>query len=512
MYGSVGSMGMIITNNGKIENLKLNSVTLEGDGNNVGALAGSNNGQIVGITATNINVTGSTKVGGLVGYNNNYVSDIIIDSKVTGSNFLGGVTGQNYFGRSTINVIVKNTEITKTTSGGVVAGIAGSESLSYIRGIVENGSITNDSPSNCKCIGYDYNATGYCSNTFKINGTNQSGITIGNNMLQMYDAYIDTYIGGDNDSNGYYFEYDNNKNIIIKSTKESPIEFSLQGQGTESNPYLISNENEWNKASMHSSENDACFKITNDLDFSNKQFYPIPTLNGNLNGDGHEISNVHLYESTGSIGIVITNNGRIENLKLNNITIEGDGNNVGALVGSNTGTILAITAHNINVTGATKVGGLVGNNNNLVSNVIIDSKVTGSNYLGGVTGFNYWGKSTINVIVNNTEITKTTPGGIVAGIAGAESLTNIHGIVEDGYIVNESPYRCYCIGFDYNATGHCLNQFKINGNPVTNTTINGDKLSFYNSYIDTDIDSIDTDSDGYYFGYDSSNNIIIKKA
>ena len=61
-------------------------------------------------------------------------------------------------------------------------------------------------------------------------------------------AGIDTYIGGDNDGSGYYFDYNDQNKIVIKNTEDNPIVQLENGTGTKIDPYLISSEEDWKKA------------------------------------------------------------------------------------------------------------------------------------------------------------------------------------------------------------------------------------------------------------------------
>lgn len=85
-------------------------------------------------------------------------------------------------------------------------------------------------------------------------------------------AGIDTYIGGDNDNDGFYFDYNKKNKIVITNTEDNPIIGLTTGTGTKIDPYLISSEEDWKKATSMLNNTTYYFKLTKDLDFSNKKF------------------------------------------------------------------------------------------------------------------------------------------------------------------------------------------------------------------------------------------------
>ena len=85
--------------------------------------------------------------------------------------------------------------------------------------------------------------------TQNINGNNQGGYDESDKGdINFYEnAGMDTWIGGDNDSSGYYWDYELDHNseyygeVILKDIVHDPITFRLRGSGTQSDPYLITN-------------------------------------------------------------------------------------------------------------------------------------------------------------------------------------------------------------------------------------------------------------------------------
>ena len=78
------------------------------------------------------------------------------------------------------------------------------------------------------------------------NRLGDNGYTYSKLRLNNASDAIDTYIGGDDDEDTYYFDYDSNNKIILYSTEETPIE-TLSGEGTSEDPYIIANLTDWRK-------------------------------------------------------------------------------------------------------------------------------------------------------------------------------------------------------------------------------------------------------------------------
>ena len=89
-------------------------------------------------------------------------------------------------------------------------------------------------------------------------GTNNKGIEVDKTEknINMYENAIDTIIGGDNDDTGYYFIFDENDEPQLTKVEDAPFEFTLEGSGTEEDPYLIHNPKEWNEATTKCQQQD----------------------------------------------------------------------------------------------------------------------------------------------------------------------------------------------------------------------------------------------------------------
>ncbi len=244
----------------------------------------------------------------------------------------------------------------------------------------------------------------------------------------------------------------------------------VEGAGTETDPFLLKSVANWNAVGgAINSDNakfpaDACYKLTADIDFTDKTFVAWKKLLGTLDGNGCAIKNITATNDTGTYGPICTNTGLIKNLA------------VEAAMSS----------------AATDFGGVVGTNDvgGVVDNVTFTGTLTGTGaaaYIGGIVGRNKSG-----VVVNcgclGGEIlagaaTKAENcGGIVGGITNAgwvincyswignivSSNNNIGGIVgfvgNDSFVINSystlatiTAGGTYCSAVAYSKVGNLQN-------------------------------------------------------
>ena len=451
--------------NGVIKNINIDKFIVKGD-SYVGTLTGEQRVDInASVNVTNSNVSGNSYVGGVYGAART-LSYVTIDNvNVKGDTSVGGIVGNVGSSKYTSNTVMKNSMVTGTTYTKAINGGQYGSSRNYL---LLNIKLNNEDVSN--------------STTDTINDINTYEV-----------AGIDTYIGGDNDNTGYYFDYNDQNKIVIKNTEDNPIVQLENGTGTKENPYLISSEEDWKKASATSTTSDTYFKLTKDLDFSNKKFYMLGSKNnefkGTLDGNGKKISNLSInvpkvsgFDYVGIIG----KGGSAYGINLNNIKVTGY-NYVGALFGSTRGTVRDIYASNLNVSGNNYIGGIGGDintNSPRPTSMIISANVEGNSYVGITTGSSYLGIEQIAII-----------GGSVKGNSYVGRLSGNTVSWNDTYALETIP----------------------NGNGGKNAwkTISSDaNLSDLSLYKDMNIDTSltgDTDGLGYYFDVDKNGNIFITK-
>ena len=559
-------VGLFGYNTGTIEGLKFNNVTAIAASTNVGGIAGYNTGTIKGIQMRNISVSGglpsisttskASNVGGIVGDNRGAIISVDVQGNITstGEN-IGGIAGQlSRDGAS--NTYIRSALFKGTVTGfSYVAGIAGIGSYSGstgnakmdFKGVVYDSTIkatTTDTTHRWNyTLGYMYNSADLnkdlkYKNVSLIVPASAYGSTdeklIPFMTLDSVDGALDTYIGGDNDGDGYYFDYDTSGNIVLYSTADTQIENTLIGDGTSNSPYKIHSAADWKMASALGNKN-KYFVLEADLDFTNNKFYALGTkenrFNGNINGKMHTISNVtvggHDY-----VGLFGYNTGTIEGFKFNNITVTAPSTIVGGIAGYNTGTIKGIQMRNISVSGGLPsisttskdsfTGGIVGDNRGAISSIDIEGNITSTgNDVGGIAGqLSRSGAS--NTYIRSVLFKGTVTGNnYVAGIAGIGSYASatgnakmdFKGVVYDSTITatwqDTSRKLGRALGYMYNYTDLSINaKYKdtalvaiasSSSYPYSfETSISDLALSTVDGALDTSIGG-DNDSDGYYF-------------
>lgn len=227
---------------------------------------------------------------------------------------------------------------------------------------------------------------------------------------------------------------------IDQEPEEGEEEFAFQGEGTEENPYLINNANEFlyfaKKVNEGESYTGKKFLLTTSINLSYLDWIPIggfidttnvddvkskPMFNGTFDGGNHSVYNIVAeYDKKGAVGLfgALGENGIISNLNVGTGEIKGR-LLVGGIVGVNYGTI-------INCSNSMKV-----------TAESYNGEAENGNYSGGITGYN---ETTGKIIgcSNSGNITSTNGnsnwnGGWAAGIAGY-SKGDISDSNNSGYI------------------------------------------------------------------------------
>ena len=514
----------------------LSNLMINRNVDNVGLFGYVTNGTIRGITISNINVKGNSSVGGTVGYlNSGIVNEINLSGNVTGTaNYIGGIVGYSNASGNKISSVIANVNVSGSKRIGGILGYTNSSSTPTVTGVIENGTISG---SYAYKVGYVTSSNVYVSNNVTASSSHSSysgtAYTLNDQMLNSYDAVIDTWIGGDNDSSGYYFDYDSNNKIVVKSVEREPITFTLKGEGTEEKPYIINNYQQWKEATTKVKQ-DVYFKLNNDIDFSGKNYYAIGTtsnyLVATIDGDNNTLSNINIKgaNNTGLIGY--NNGGTLKGLNIDTITVTSDNDNIGGVVGNNNkGSIIGLNINNATIKGNNYIGGIVGYlNSGIVNEINLSGNVTGTeNYIGGIVGYNNASENRIsNVLVNINATGSKWIGGIL-GYTNSASTPTVRGVVETGTI--SSGGYAYKVGYVTSSNVYVSNNVNATSShssysgiaytlelPTTvtytenNNRIEVDSLSYYDSVgiLDTRIGG-DNDSSGYYFDYNSLGNKII---
>ncbi len=409
------------------------------ESDSIGGLVGLNEGDISNSYASG-EVTGYWLVGGLTGDNEGSIKDSYASGNVIGTENVGGLVGWN-FSNGTINNSHASGKVTGAVEvGGLVGHNSGGISYSYASGEVNGGSkvggligynlqVVNNIYASGKVTGNDEvggligHNTGSISNSYasgEVTGGSQTGGLVGSGTGGVENSYWDTEASGQDQSAGgegktteqlkkrdtfadnwdlsEIWAMDEGGSYPIlrwQSNIAAPPPWKGEGTGTENNPFLIASAEQLNDARYYL---DAHFELGGDIDLGQDYgaedgWEPIGTTSdpfiGTLDGKGYKIKGLFIDRSsqdeTGLFGL--TGNGaEISNIRLENIEVTGH-SYVGGLVGKNGGEINNVYVSGV-VTGSKFLGGLAGVNAGNIHQSYTSSKVEGVNFLGGLVGIN----------------------------------------------------------------------------------------------------------------------------
>ena len=316
--------------------------------------------------------------------------------------------------------------------------VTSTSSVSYTGGITGETYPTGPDNSSQYLYNGDSGGTG-SSVTIDTSTASDSGqiqvIGVANDNRRVLKSYEFTYSG----------EQSINTSVAPENLQETLL--NMNGNGTETNPYEISNVYELQAVQE---DLDAQYRVINDIDASDTSgwensvgeqvgFSPIgnrsASFTGSIDGQGYEISELTINRPNEDfIGLIsVTDSGAtLETIQFQDSVIRG-GSLVGNLVGSISG---ETTIHSVRVDSGTVSlngflgGGLVGRTNSQtqIRNVRINSTVNGADQTGGIVGRATAQQMTIKNSTYIGDITgEANSGGIVGTLSGSDGvIENVH--------------------------------------------------------------------------------------
>lgn len=289
----------------------------------------------------------------------------------------------------------------------------------------------------------------------------------------------------------------NNCTFSINKTYEVDNLYSY-GEGTLLSPYAISSYRHLNNIRYCPNK---CFKITSDIDMSNKQWEPIDRFDGYIDGYSSKITNMNL-EYTGSeyFGFInhLGRNAKIENIIFSNCLVSGTITEasavkcIGLIVGFCDGVIedCHINTSDINITiDKSFVGFIAGytTQNAYVSLCTAsNSNILSSGDTGAIVGHNYG--NIHHCYTNNINLTyqrKTTNRsiGIVVGINhGNLNYVEAKGIINwnsnNLFDSNISPCIGYVLGYNSTTGTYSNLMSEVEANIFCNSLLNQNSRCF----------------------------------
>jgi len=286
--------------------------------------------------------------------------------------------------------------------------------------------------------------------------------------------------------NGFTASYgDVDLNTVASNEGTSVPSILMNGDGSSSSPYEISTASDLQAMQEDLSAN---YIVVNDIDASGtvnwnngQGFNPVGTYDveqanseftGIFDGKNHTISNLSInrLDYVGLFG-AIGAGGEVKNVGVINVNITGessvgglvglnynDGNisnsystgnvtgdyRVGGLAGDNYGTV-SNSYSTGNVTGGdNNVGGLVGvNSNGTVSNSYSTGNVTGNKWVGGLVGENY------GTVSNSYSTGNVTGNERVGGLVGKNNEGTVSNSYSTGNVTGESDRVGGLVGYNF---------------------------------------------------------------
>jgi hypothetical protein len=511
--GTVG--GLVGSSNGTISN-SFTTGSVSGSGDNVGGLIGWQNSGITFNCSVSGNVTSSGNyAGGFVGYQfSGTISNSSVSGNLSGSWDAGGFVGWQDSGGLISNSSVLGSVYGSSYVGGFAGQSNGTISDSFVRifdsqaisasgtnvGLItgsNGGIITNTYPTiydsqygNITFL--DWNITkisgGNILDHIKINnnsayvnssastGLNKSAnitlLGIGNrgftNPTILKDGSIDCIASGE----CYNFTPLNASTVIFNVTSWSNYSIGegplfAGGNGSVANPYQIISWIQLNRTKLNLT---ASYILMNNLSSSDSDYLgigdnwqpigdDITPFSGNFNGNNYNISNLTIYlPSTTYVGLFAHVAGNITNVNLVNINFTG-WSYVGGLVGSqingsiitgssSSGVIYSYDAvaggivsyqdsaanisdssASVSIQGLSQIGGLVGQSLGTITNCFAFGNMSGSNDVAGLVGWQQGGIIQNCSASGNSISLDNNVGGLVGTCYGLISQSSASGSV-----------------------------------------------------------------------------------
>jgi PKD repeat protein len=450
------------------------------DDNYIGLFGYTSGSVIEALGVTNVNVTGCSKVGGLVAFNysQSLISDCYVSGNVNGeSDVVGGLVGRN-----TLSMINRCYSDVIVTGSGRVGGLVG-----------ENGGHSN--------IWESY-ATGSVTAGSEVGGL--VGATTGSNINSCYSSVTvmgdGIYIGGlagnfaETSLSESYYDYEtvliNNEHIITEGALNSELynewinnDLTLDITdylSYDDGDYLINTTEDFARLLAFGQNEQYSFRLTDDLDLADNPDFYIPYFSGTFKGDFHTIHglNVNRTESK-NIGLFgYTHQATIEALSVTEVDINGhylvgalvgmaysstvskcfasgdvNGNDdsIGGLIGWTQNSAVSKCYTNCNVSGNYYIGGLIGTNRaSITSECFADGNVSANSQAGGLVGFNN-GSSTIDCYASGSVTGDEWSGGLIgcnwdSNISNCYATGEVIGVNQCGALIGVNcSYISYSI-------------------------------------------------------------------
>jgi len=436
----------------------------------VGGLIGCNSydGAVIHCYSTGT-VSGNFCVGGLVGYNGyGIVTQCYNIGMVIGKSqswYVGGLIGKNFYGDVTLsyNAGMVSGESHSNDVGGLVGhNLYGSISNCYSIGMVSGKS---DSVRFGGLVGWNDGSVNNCYSTGMVVGDLYVGGLVGRGGLgivtksfwniqtsgqstsyggtgkttaemQSIQTYVDEgwdFVGEIENGTNETWQMPIEGGYAILSIFEGYTPPKLQGTGTLSDPYLISNALELGAIVYYDPY--AHYRLAESIDLSNIiwNVSVVPWFAGTFDGNNHTILNLSI-RGGGYLGLFgcLYYGAEVMDLGILHVNTTGVDNFVGALVGRNYGNVTRCYIMGT-VRGNEFVGELVGSNHGDVTQCYSTGSVSGYRGVGGLIGNNH------SNAINCCYTTAIVHGGdYIGGLVGSNTSGSVAQCYSTGAVIGTS--------------------------------------------------------------------------
>jgi len=439
--------------------------------------------RITGIDIELADVTGSDRVGGLVGQNNHgTVSTVYTNGTISGSAFVGGLVGLNV-DNATVNA---SNGVVNVSGGDAIGGLVG---LNQDSAIIENSSATGN-----------------------VSGINKTSTDIGGlvganrKSARVYSSYATSSVSGPYSVGGLVGE--NSNNAIVWSSNASG---AVSGSGSVggligSNEVSTATGKQPTVRSSHATGNvynsstgiKRSSSILGGLIGKNTGIVTNTYANGNISGDiiggliGINGNNglVNNSHATGNIsgsntggGLVGSNSGTVRfSYATGTVSISGD--EAGGLIAKNDQKAVVTTSYAVGaVSGSDSVGGLVGNQyNGTIRHSYAVGTVYGSEEVGGLIGYN---NGKVNASYSKSGVSGSTQVGGLIGenraivtdsyatgtVSGTKDVGGLIGTEYTNTTVTDSYWDYISTGQLSSAGGTSVKSYKMTGLAARNNMV-----------------------------------------
>jgi hypothetical protein len=446
-----------------IKDIGVVNVTVAGK-DRVGGLVGQSVGAVSNSYSTG-SVTGNGGVAGLVGENDGTVDSSYSTGSVTGQYQVGGLAGLN--GGAVINSHFTGALTSDRCVGGLVGRNQGTVSNSY-----SSGSVTGNETVG-GLVGSNEGTVSNSYSNSSVTGSVSVGGLVGSHEYSTasnsYYNYDEVLINGENMitvgalfGKDFHQWLDNDKFLNVNERLSQ-----------ENGYYVINSVSDFKQLLAFGQNATLTFRLTNDLDLGNEPNFYIPYLAGEFDGNGHKIFDLSLsYDSVSPLGLFgyLAAGGKVTDVGLENINITGysavgglvggtqegtlghcyatgtvTGNDVvGGLVGDSNFGLLSDSYSTANVTGYSVVGGLIGGNHGTVDRSYSTGRVTGNSDVGGLVGSNL--RDVSNSYATGRVTGDDHVGGLVGLNLGLATVSNSYctgSVIGNEYVGGLVGYNSY---------------------------------------------------------------------